>query len=165
MRHVSLWTICLLAALGTATAQSPPDAETTVEQLSWLAGCWSAAEAQGETLECWTAPAENLMLGLNRTLRHGRGASFEFLRIAVNGDHVVYFASPGGGPATAFRLVNVSASEVTFENPEHDFPQRIRYTLVHPEELRVRIEATVDGTARQMEWTWYATEFPAADEP
>lgn len=58
---------------------------------------------------------------------------FEFLRIIERDGSLVYIAQPGGGEAVEFSLVAVksesNAQEVTFENAEHDFPQRIRYTL------------------------------------
>lgn len=45
---------------------------------------------------------------------------------------------------TAFRLIKFSASEVVFENPTHDFPQRIIYRL-DKANLFARIEGTNNG--------------------
>ena len=50
-----------------------------------------------------------------------------------------YVASPGGGPSTAFRLTEADEHHVRFENPEHDFPKVIEYTLEEEGQLRARV--------------------------
>jgi len=113
-------------------------------------------------MECWSAPRGGLMLGWNRSVRaDGRGA-FEFLRIADTADGVVYFASPGGREATPFRLAEAADRSVVFENPEHDFPQRILYRLGTDGVLHARVEATADGALRHLEWSFRAADFPGA---
>jgi hypothetical protein len=53
---------------------------------------------------------------------------FEFLRIAAGPDGVpVYWASPDGRPPVAFRLSQSGPGRVVFDNPQHDYPQRIAY--------------------------------------
>jgi hypothetical protein len=44
--------------------------------------------------------------------------------------------------------------KVVFENPDHDFPQRILYWLEDADVLRARIEGTEDGENRGVEWTF-----------
>lgn len=51
----------------------------------------------------------------------------------------------GRQPATDFTLTIMEPTSVTFENPSHDFPKMIRYTLGHDGTL----EAVVSGTDRQ----------------
>jgi hypothetical protein len=41
-----------------------------------------------------------------------------------------------------------------FENPKNDFPQRILYWSTAPGELWARIEGTVGGKEKSMEWRW-----------
>ena len=53
---------------------------------------------------------------------------FEFLRIERAAGNVDYVAQRSGRPPTRFRLTESSATNADFANPEHDFPQRIRYT-------------------------------------
>jgi hypothetical protein len=48
------------------------------------------------------------------------------MRIVEEEDGWVGFvASPSGQETARFKLVSMNASKVIFENPEHDFPQRI----------------------------------------
>jgi hypothetical protein len=64
-----------------------------------------------------------------------------------------FFASPAGQPAAEFPLVRHSGGEAVFENPAHDFPQRITYRR-EGNNLTGRIEGRTAGTARSMEWTY-----------
>ena len=129
-----------------------------LDDLAWLVGSWLEKKPGVETEEHWIAPNGDVMLGVNRTVRESGKTSFEFLRIARTPTGISYFASPGGRPATEFKLVETVQTEshkkVTFANPEHDFPQRIIYWLDDDGSLRARIEGTIGGQPRSQEWRW-----------
>ena len=99
-------------------------------------------------------PKGGVMLGLHRDVTPGEPAFFEFLRIAESGGDLVYYASPAGREATAFKMIEVGADRVVFENPEHDFPQRIGYQRDGNDELVVWIEGDADGETPRSEWRW-----------
>jgi hypothetical protein len=118
----------LAAALG-LLLMGQAAAPARVTDLAWLSGRW-ATEADGGALteESWSEPRGGIMLGFSRSGTAERLREFEFLRIQAGEDDVpAYLAQPGGRPAVAFRLVAHGAASATFENPQHDFPQRIRY--------------------------------------
>ena len=50
-----------------------------------------------------------------------------------------------GQAEAAFKLIRASATEVVFENPQHDFPQRISYALKDGGKLTAAIEGTKNG--------------------
>jgi Domain of unknown function (DUF6265) len=133
-----------------------------VDDLAWLAGCW-AQVGDGERIEeCWLAPRGGMMLGVGRTLRDDGRTAFEFLRIAADEDGTVtYFASPGGKPPTPFRLTSRGPRQAVFENPEHDFPQRLVYRLDDDGVLRVRVEAVTGGETRGFGLTLSPAAFTA----
>lgn len=113
--------LLLAAASLTAAAQAPMP--------TFIAGCWSGehADSRRSSYEVWIAPKAERMLGVSQTVRPDR-AEFEFLRIERGAGSVDYVAQPSGRPATRFRMTDASATHAEFANPEHDFPQRIRYT-------------------------------------
>jgi hypothetical protein len=134
-------------ALGAATS--------TISALGWMAGCWTGAADGVTTEEHWTSAEGGAMLGMNKAVRDdGRLASFEFLRIAGDGERICYFGSPGGAPPTPFCTAEVGASSVTFENPEHDVPQRIADRR-DGDLLHARVEGTIDGKLQAQTWTWH----------
>jgi hypothetical protein len=141
-----------LAALLAAPA-APPDPEAALARLSWIVGGWGAEQDGEWGEEHWIAARGGTMLGVHRDVRAGRTSGFEFLRIEARPDGLVYLASPGGRPATEFRAVEVTDQRVTFENPKHDFPQRIVYWRTR-EALHARIEGKTGGKEASMEWRW-----------
>ena len=135
--------IALLAWIALA-APSASAAGPGIEALAWLAGCWSRADADAGSGEQWTAPAGGTMLGVSRTVRNGRTVEFEFVVIRGTADGaLVYQAHPSGQASAEFRLMHAGDGEVVFENPAHDFPQRIGYRL---DEDGTRLTAWIEGT-------------------
>ena len=147
MRH-SLAAIAGLTLLGQTAA--PPTA--TIADLGWLSGSWVAGDATRWTEEHWSGPRGGAMLGYSRSGRGETLSEWEFIRIAPGADGVLaYQAQPGGRPAVAFRLVACDGTGATFENPDHDFPQRIRY--VRDGGTMTATISAIDGS-RAMSWTF-----------
>jgi len=146
----------LLFAAGTfaAEALSPVEGAATLEQLAWLAGHWQGGTDGRVTEELWLPPAGGLMLGLNRDVGPDGTAFFEYLRIEQTAEGIYYVASPRGGKTTRFRLVTTGDGRALFENPDHDFPQRITYRLTGPDTLDVTISGETEGEAKAIGWTW-----------
>jgi hypothetical protein len=116
---LGMFTAC---SVGAPTVPIPAAAD-----FGWLGGHW-CSEVRGELVEeHWLAPRGDLMLGLSRTTKAGRTTGFEFLRIENRDGSPHYVAQPGGVPPTAFRLTASGAGWARFENPTHDFPQRVEY--------------------------------------
>jgi hypothetical protein len=113
-------TLCL-PLLGSADSESP---ETPLE---WLAGHWCSGTDGNTAEEFWLPPHGGVVLGLGRTLNAGRTTGFEYLRITEVEGAPHFIAQPGGRPPTRFRRTAGGEDWIRFENPEHDFPQRIEY--------------------------------------
>ncbi len=111
-----------------------------VAGLSFLTGGWETDTGDGVFVEeHWTAPAAGTLIGMGRTREGEKTLFFEFLRIEARPDGIFYVAQPRGRPPTDFRMTSQTAGEIVFENPEHDFPKRIRYTRV-PGGLTARVD-------------------------
>lgn len=146
--RVVLMTLCVLLP---GTVGRGADAPPITDSLAWMAGSWESTANGIETEESWLAPKSGLMLGVSRTTRPNAASAFEFLRINNTQEGVAYFAQPGGKPATAFKLMKLEGQSVVFENPEHDFPQRILYRR-EGDVLHARIEGTINGKDRAKDW-------------
>lgn len=96
------------------------------EAPGWLAGSWCGGRGDTRIEEVWLRPGGGLMLGMSRT-GGPRRTEFEHLRIETQGGTLVYQAQPQGRPAVPFTIGRQGADFVEFDNPQHDFPQRIRY--------------------------------------
>jgi hypothetical protein len=145
---------CLVAVLRTSlvAAATAYAAEPRVQDLGWLAGCWSRTDAEAGSGEQWTAAAGGTMLGVSRTVRDGRTVEYEFIIIGPAPDGtLVYRAHPSGQASAEFRLVHAGEHEIVFENPAHDFPQRVGYRLESDQvTLTAWIEGPSKGTTRRI---------------
>lgn len=124
-----------------------------VADLSWLSGCWASAGQDEGSGEVWMKPSGGSLFGVSRVVRGPKTVAWEFMRIVETEDGGVDFiASPSGQAAARFRLVEMSPERVVFENPEHDFPQRVIYQLLDDDRLLGRIEGTVEGELRSVDF-------------
>jgi len=116
----------------------------TIDQLAWIGTTWIGTTGAVTTEERWTPAASGGMIGVSRTLRGTALASFEFLCIAERDGTLVYAAMPDARtPATLFVLTALTPTSATFEDPTHDYPQMVRYTLGADGTL----ETTIAGAA------------------
>lgn len=99
--------------------------------LSWLAGVWSGEHDGGVIEEHWMLPSGKSMVGMARLVIGEETAFWECLRIVERDDgSVVYLAQPAGRcPPVEFTMTFVEVGSAVFENPKHDNPKIIRYTL------------------------------------
>jgi hypothetical protein len=145
-----------LWALGVTAALVMPvmcQTSTTTADLAFMAGCWTF-DRNGQTIEeHWLAPAGGTLLGVSRTVVGGKTVDFEFLQIRDLPEGLAYIARPSGQAETTFRIASSTAEEIVFENPAHDFPQRIRYRR-GKDTLHARIEGTKDGKTRGMDFPY-----------
>ena len=120
-------------ALALLAAAGPAD-------LAFMKGAWEGAAGTMKFEERWTEEAGGLMLGVSRTLKGDRAVAFEFLRIEFRPDAVFYVAQPGGRPKTEFKLTASDGKSATFENPGHDHPRMIRYSIGGDGSLKAELD-------------------------
>jgi Domain of unknown function (DUF6265) len=132
-----------------ASAQGSP---ASIDRLAWLSGCWAQTRPDGLTEEHWMKPSGGTMLGMSRTVRSGRTTEFEFLQIKEISGKLAYVAKPSGQSEATFPLKTMTEEETVFENPTHDFPQRIIYRKAADGSVTARIEGTMNGKTRGMDF-------------
>ena len=140
------------ASMFLAPADGP--AAGDVDRLQWMRGRWVGEKHGVRMEEHWVGPLGGALLGVHGDVKAGRLVSWEFLRIDASDEGVFYYASPRSAPPTPFKLVEMEARRVVFENKTHDFPQRILYWLDGREVLHARIEGTRNGASVSEEWAW-----------
>ncbi len=137
----------LMAMLFFASAANAAGAP--IEKLAWLGGCWASDGGEKGSGEQWMPLGGGSMLGMSRTVKNGKTVATEFMQIRSDDTGAITFTAMPSGQATAtFPLLRISEDEVVFENPTHDFPQRIAYQRVDAAHLRARIEGGSGDTAK-----------------
>lgn len=128
-------------------------AEHDITALAWMAGCWAQETGDAGSVEHWLPPAGGTMFGVSRTVKNGRTVEFEFMQLRMNAEgKLVFIALPSGQKEVTFVAANVGKDSVTFENPQHDFPQKVSYRLESGDRLIGRIEGTRGGTLRGVDF-------------
>lgn len=138
----------LLAALSTPTAGSAQ--EPTLDDLAFMVGCWQGTLADGTVIrEQYSPPRGGLMLGWSQITGGAETLFFEFSKVHESGSQILYTPFPQGRGSVSFTLVTIQreagAVEAVFENPEHDFPQRIAYRRQADGSLQARVEGPRGG--------------------
>jgi hypothetical protein len=149
MAPMNLSILLLIAALAPSSL---------VQDLAWMSGCWASVDGEAGSGETWTAPAGGTLLGVSRTVKGGKTVAHEFMQVRETGPgRIAFIALPSGQKEASFPLVRLSGQEAVFENPQHDFPQRVIYRR-EGDLLTGRIEGRIDGEAK-------AIDFPMRRQP
>lgn len=130
----------------------PEKAEASISAIAWLAGAWVGTRGSSGQItmeERWSPALGGAMLGVARTVSRGRMSAFEYLRIVEREGGLVYIAQPSGSTPTEFVLSEISDSRAVFENPRHDYPKRIVYSLGEGGALTASIGFSKGGSPRQ----------------
>lgn len=127
-------------------------AQTDVDQLGFLTGCWEMQRGDRVTHEQWMAPLGGLMLGISRTVAGDVAREWEAMQIGVREGRVVFAAQPGGRTPTFFAATEISDSAVHFANPDNDFPERISYRRHGADSLLARIESGQGDSVRGIDF-------------
>ncbi len=137
-------TLILAIAL---TAPLAAQERYTLDDVSFLSGCWAGQIGSLHMREQWTEAAGGVMLSTTRYLRGGAVVDWEFGRIVEDADGVTLWPYPKGVISEhGFPLVG-TGGEYVFENLAHDFPVRIVYVRDGEDALTPRIEGR-DGDGR-----------------
>lgn len=146
---------CATTCAGPSPAPAAVASSPAFAPVMWLHGAWAGTDDRGvRTEEYWTPARAGTMFGVNRVIAGGGTVFFENLRIEADADGgIVYLASPQGRqPPTSFRMVSAGPDGVVFENPEHDYPQRIIYRERQDGVLHMRIEGRENGRDKAGDW-------------
>ena len=143
---IAVSTALLLAALAAGDA-------ARIEQVGWLQGCWQMSANGRVVEEQWMASGGGVMLGMGRTVRDGKLVEYESVVLREEDGQLAYEAHPSGQPSAVFLSKTLDESSVVFENPAHDYPQRVGYKR-EGGALLAWIDGTANGKARRVDFPY-----------
>jgi hypothetical protein len=146
--------VLLIAACTVLGASDARAQGRSISDLQWLAGCWESARPTGRLVESWSGPVNGVMAGVGMSIRDTTRRVNERLRLFYRGDTLVYEASPSRQPMTEFKATRISADELVFEDPTHDFPQKISYRRSGADSLLARIEGDKAGQRQPIDYRY-----------
>jgi hypothetical protein len=87
---------------------------------------------------------------------------FEFTLIDVDSSGTRLRPHPRGQASGTFAQKEAGPGRIVWEDPTHDFPQRISYTAAAGDSLIARIEGPTSTGNRVIEWRMARSPCPAA---
>ncbi len=128
MRQIILFVALLFGALSGRLHAT--EASTTLDRMAWLAGTWQRTGLPvGQSgYERWTRDGTRGFTGVGVSKRGDKTTFEEKLSIVIKDGDVYYVADTPQNPQPVhFKLTESSDTGFVFENPAHDFPQKIAY--------------------------------------
>ncbi|QGK75068.1 DUF6265 family protein [Flavobacterium sp. SLB02] len=98
----------------------------------WLIGNWKNTSPDGTLTENWTKLNDSTFSGASYFIKGKDTLHFESIVLAQKGETLTYFATVKGqndDKSVAFPSTAESDKQLVFENPKHDYPQKITYTI------------------------------------
>ena len=124
-----------------------------LDQLDWMLGIWRIETPKATVEETWRKLGARTFEGdsVTRSKGDGKILARESLILAEMGGEIFYIARPSQSPfPVAFRLVLLQTRTASFENRQHDFPQRITYSRNANGSMDASIEGPQDGKPKRL---------------
>lgn len=120
----------------------------------WLIGLWEGIHGQGIYHEEWVKNNSGELSGKAYFIKKGEMLNTEKLKIHKIEENIFYTADVSHNPnPVSFKLISRSDKVFVFENPDHDFPQKITYERKSDESLYATVEAVVNGKAKRIDYS------------
>lgn len=143
-------------ACGTGTPKTTEEnTPAMLTPLAWLAGSWQLETPEGNAVEVWKQENDSVFTGFSYFIAGGDTVSSEKLRLEQHGKDLFYIptvSNQNNGQPVRFKLTSATANQFVFENPAHDFPQKITYLQKGADSLLAEIAGTEAGKAKAMQF-------------
>ena len=123
-----------------------------LQKLKWLTGRWENEMGGIKTVEIWQQKPGNSFLVKGFMLENADTIFSEQITVAAKRGNIYYTVSipdQNNGKPIAFKLTENTKNKAVFENPEHDFPQKISYWQTAADTVQISIEGVVKGKRKQ----------------
>lgn len=120
---------------------------TKLENVKWLIGSWGNTTKEGNLTETWSQKNDSTLSG-KTTFIAGKDTLFtETIEIIQVSDSLLYntkVSNQNEGKTVSFKVSILTENQIIFENPKHDFPQKITYTKISSDSLVAKISGKKD---------------------
>lgn len=121
---------------------------SNIQLARWLLGTWKSETQKGSLYESWQQQDKGLLLGKSYFLKAGDTIMLETIKLTQLKDGLFYLPSvknQNNGKEVAFKASSVTTDTLVFDNPMHDFPQKIGYYRLENNSLRAEISGYKNG--------------------
>ena len=123
-----------------------------ITKAEWLIGTWENKTPKGSIYETWNKETDNRFSGKSYIIKEKDTIVFENIQLVQEQDRLFYISTvknQNDDLPVRFAAKTISATQLVFENPKHDFPQFISYTKISANSLIAEISGTKSGQERR----------------
>ncbi|NJO24997.1 MAG: hypothetical protein HC867_03165 [Bacteroidia bacterium] len=113
--------------------------------------------------EEWKTSGNDIMKSRSYRVNNNDTVMMETAELLKKGEDIFYIPTvpnQNQGKPVEFKLTSAQNNEYIFENPEHDFPQRIIYNLKSATETEATIDGRINGQYRKMVYRFSKKQAP-----
>ena len=141
-------TLILLLLTIVSCKKSDETENDKIKVANWILGNWENKSPDGNLTENWKKANDSTFQATSYFIKEKDTIHFETITLQQKGEQLTYSATVKGqndDKPVAFKLTTVTEKQLAFENPKHDYPQKISYTQITPDSLVAKISGIQQG--------------------
>ena len=147
--------ICIMYGCAEQKSEKNNSFVREINKAKWLEGQWENRKDSVYVYESWNAANDSTLTGNGYVIIGSDTVSSEIMSLEERGGIVNYIPTvqnQNDGKPVAFKMVSGDSVSLVFENPAHDFPQKITYRKVNNDSLVAVISGNFNGKAESQEF-------------
>ncbi len=128
---------------------------SNIKKTTWLIGKWQSISAEGLMQEIWIKKDDSTFIGSSFFIVGKDTVSSECISLEERGKELFYIPTvknQNEGKPIIFTLTSLNSNQLVFENPNHDFPQKITYIQVTSDSLVATISGVINGKEKSQDF-------------
>ncbi len=145
----NIYTLAFVALLTIVSCKKTENsAKDKIKTADWLIGNWENQLEQGTLSESWEKANDSTFNGKSFFIKDKDTLNNETIVLSQKGNDLFYIPVVQGqnnNEPVIFKMTKADAKQLVFENPKHDFPQKISYTKITNDSIVAAISGVVNG--------------------
>lgn len=128
--------------------ESDANEKEKMKAANWILGNWENKSVDGNLSETWKKVNDSTFEAQSYFIKEKDTLHFESIILQQKGEELTYSTMVKGqneDKAVAFKLTTTTEKQLVFENPKHDYPQKIIYSEINPDNIVVKISGIQQG--------------------
>ena len=141
-------TLILVLLVIVSCKNSDSNKNEKIKAASWLLGNWENKSADGNLSETWKKVNDSTFQAESYFIKEKDTLHFETITLQQKGEELTYNAAVKGqnnDKAVTFKHNDTIEKQLVFENPKHDFPQKIAYSQITKDSIIIQISGIQQG--------------------
>lgn len=141
-------TLLMLLAVVVSCQKKESVEKDKIKIADWLIGNWENKSPDGLLTENWQKVNDSTFSATSYFIKGKDTLHFEKIVLSQKGEKLTYSATVNGqnnDKAIDFPSTSETATKLVFENPQHDYPQKITYTKGANNTLTAEVTGKLQG--------------------